>query len=372
MKKNNNLHSILLIILFINVFFSCNKTTKTDIYPENKLLFNQSIANDLSLFDAKNLEKEIIKLSFADSILIPAYSNLLITENNIILHSQRTFEIFRFDTEGNFINFIGKRGGGPSEFTELRDVTINTKNENILEVLDYESVLNYQLDGKFIKRTKIKYPAFSFVSDNNGYWFYIGNNPSFSQYKLIRSDNNFNQKNEYFKISENGVPLIERNFVKGDDIVTFRESLSPYIYTINSELKCSYYIDFDKFEIPDAILSSKSTSMIERLNEIEYASIMNYMENKNYTFLLIMKYTPKNMLPDLFYWIIDKKTKEEKLIRVKDFDENSFLLYPQTLSNDDMIYFVGHDIGSVHETINPDSNPSIIKMQIENLFKYEK
>ena len=78
------------------------------------------------------------------------------------------------------------------------------------------------------------------------------------------------------------------------------------------------------------------------------------------------------MLPDLFYWIIDKKTKEEKLIRVKDFDENSFLLYPQTLSNDDMIYFVGHDIGSVHETINPDSNPSIIKMQIENLFNYVK
>lgn len=376
MKKNDlySLYSSLLLLLFINILFSCNKSPKNEMLPENKLLFNKSISTDLSLFDAKNLKKEIIKLSYADSIMIPAYSNLLITGNNIILYSQKTFQIFRFDTNGNFVNFIGKRGNGPGEFTEMRDVIIKSKNENIIEILDYESIIDYQLDGRFIKKTKIKYPAFSFAYDSINYWFYTGNNPSFSQYKLVQSDTCFQQKNEYFKISKNSVPLVENNFWKGNYATTFRESLSPYVYILNNEIKCSYYIDFGRFEIPDAILASESTLMIEELGKIEYATIRGYMESENYTFLSIMKYTPQTMFPDLYYWIIDKKTKKEKLIRIKDFAEDSYLLYPQTITNDDLIYFIGYDIESVSvdEAINLNSNPSIIKMNIKDLFEYEK
>ena len=71
--------------------------------------------------------------------------------------------------------------------------------------------------------------------------------------------------------------------------------------------------------------------VIEKLDKIEYAIIREYMENTNYIFLLIFKYEPNTMMPQLFYWIINKKNKEERIIHIKDFIEESYLLFPQII-----------------------------------------
>lgn len=365
--KMKNLYKIIGFFGLTYFLLSCNERSKIES-STNKIIFDVTKSVNIGLKESKKIDKETIALTFADSIVIPAYSNLLTCcENNIIIYSQKTFQVFRFDGKGHFINFIGKRGGGPGEFSEMRDVSINYQNDTIIEILDRESILRYQLDGNFIEKIKIKYPAFSFAIDNNNYWFYIGNNPSFSQYKLIQTDTYFTQKNEFFKISEKGVPLVENNFNKGK-YITFRESLYPKLYTLNDQLNNSYYVDFEKFKIPDAVLSLEQMNMMEELEKLEYATIRTYLENKNYTFLFIMKYNPSSMLPSLYYLIINKNTKEEKLMHVEDFHEDSFLLYPQLICDNDIIYFIGYDLENMDESINPNSNPSIIKIKIEAFF----
>lgn len=359
--------NILLIYLIVALLVSCNERTESEPNYENRIVFDISKSVDLNIEMANHISKNTIELAFADSIVIPAYSRLLISDDDFIIYSQRTFQLFRFDEAGSFKNLIGKRGVGPGEFTEMRDVIINSQNKNIIEILDREAILEYQLDGSFVKRTQIDFPAFSFASDNNNYWFYIGNNPSFSQFKLLQTDNNFRKKEEYFAIAEKGIPLIENNFGIGS-YLTYKESLNPQLYILNDKIKKSYFIDFGKFKLPEDIESYDPFQMADKLEKTEYIAINTYLENNDYTFLFVMKYTPNEPLPNFYYWIINKNTKEEKTVHIKDFVEESFLLYPQVISDDHLIYFIGYDIPNKDGFLDTNSNPSIIKIQIEEFF----
>lgn len=364
--KASNIYALSLSIYFI-LLFSCNKSQEKGKNSENKIVFNITDARELGVNESKFLKKDNIELRFSDSTLIPAYSNLIVEDENFIIFSNRTYQIFRFANNGDFINFIGKRGNGPDEFIEMRDVRYNN-DKNHIEVLDNKAIVRYNPEGNFIKKYNIPYPAFAFSSENDRYWFYLGNNVAYSDYRLIETDTNFTRKNDYLPAEKKGLPLIENNFNKSD-YLTFRETFNAQLYTISKNgLLPSYNIDFGKFRIPDNILFDQKL-LIEKLDNIEYCIARSYMENKKYIFLLVMKYTPKKIEPDLFYWMINKTNKEGTVIHIKDFIEESYLLYPQLLTTDDMIYFLGYDISNSDETINANNNPEIVKIRIDEFFQ---
>lgn len=366
MKTSNIIYALLLPIYLI-LLFSCTRTQEKEQNSENKIVFNIADARELGINESKFLKKENIELTSSDSTLIPAYSSLILENENFIIFSNRTFQIFRFAENGNFMNFIGKRGSGPGEFIEMRDVRYNN-DKNYIEVLDNNAILRYSPEGNFIKKYKIPYPAFSFSSENDRYWFYLGNNVSFSDYKLIETDTNFIEKNHYLPAKKKGLPIIENNFNKSE-YLTFRESFNADLYIINkNKLINSYNLDFGKLKVADNLLDDQM-KLIEKLDNIEYCIARSYMENKRYIFLLVMKYTPEKFEPDIFYWMIDKTNKEEIVIHIRDFLEESYLLYPQLLSADDRIYFLGYDISNIDETINPNNNPEIIKIKIDEFFQ---
>lgn len=341
---------------------SCSHKSKDDMIAENFIHFDISKSKDLSLIDAKLLNKNKIDLEFSDLTIIPAYSNILVDENNIIVFSQRTNEIFRFDQNGKFKNLIGKVGNGPGEFQEMNDVIIHENNNGIIEVLDNMSIYEYSIEGEFLSKKILDLPAFSFATQNNQYWFYLGDNPLSTKNKLVQTNSVFSIENEFFQITDKRVPLIEQNFGNGE-IKTFRESLIPKLYTLENGLLFSYDIDFGKYSIPNSVLNSNPNQMIDLLSTIEYANVLKYLENSNYSFLFVVKYNI-NSIPDFYYWIIDKRTKEDKLIRISDFNEDSYLLYPEFISKDDTIYFIGYDIDSNDNIVDQNTNPEIVKINI--------
>ncbi len=285
--KASNIIYVLFFLIYLILPLSCNRSQEKGQNSENKIVFNITDARELGINESKFLKKEYIELYFSDSTLIPAYSNLILENENFIIFSNRTYQIFRFANNGNFINFIGKRGNGPDEFIEMRDVRYNI-DKNQIEVLDNKAILKYNPEGNFIKKYDIPYPAFAFSSDNDSYWFYLGNNISFSDYKLIKTDTNFIKRNDYLLAEKKGLPLIENNFNKSE-YLTFRESFNSDLYTINeNELVNSYNIDFGKFKVADNLLDNQMM-LVEKLDNIEYCIARSYMENKKYIFLLVMK-----------------------------------------------------------------------------------
>ena len=353
--------SLLLLILF-------SACTKQKEERSDEIVFDTAKAHDLGLADAKLLKKRVVELAFSDSAMIPAYTNLILNEGEYILYAKMTSQIFRFDAEGNFMNFIGRKGGGPSEYVEMGDILVV---DNTLEVLDHKAIVSYRLNGEFIEKVELEIPAFSFALADNNYWFYVGDNPSTSQFRLIETDRSFTKINEYFPIREKGMPLVENNFSK-NGALTFRETFNPKTYKLSDELTHTYHIDFGKLQVSEEILSSGYPFIFDKLMEIEYATIYAYMENNDFAFLQITTTKPNSTNPEMYYLIIDKKTNKEKLIRIKDFAENSYLLFPELISDNNTIYFVGYDIADIDEWTDDASNPSIIEISVEQLFKYKE
>lgn len=178
-------------ILLLSIITLCACSTQKEEEQSNKIVFDLSKAVNMDLSDASLLDKQIVQLASSDSVIVPPYSNLIINNGEFILYSQRTHQIFRFDSDGNFINYIGKRGEGPAEFVEMNDILIDN---NTIEVLDREAIVRYQLNGEFIEKVNTEIPAFSFASTNDGYWFYLSDNPANSEFRLIETDSNFSIK----------------------------------------------------------------------------------------------------------------------------------------------------------------------------------
>lgn len=354
-----------LCFLLTIILSSCSEQKEDE--QSNKIVFDLSKAQNLDLPSASLLNKQIVQLASSDSVIIPAYSNLIVNENHFILYSQMTNQIFRFNSDGSFINFIGKKGNGPAEFVEMRDILIDDKT---IEVLDREAIVRYGLNGEFIEKAKTEIPAFSFAIANNGYWFYLSDNPAYSQFRLIETDKEFSNHIEHLPIRNRSMPLIEDNFSK-NGALTFRESLSPTLYTLDNGLINSLYIDFGSLQLSEEVLSANPDLLFDKMNESDYAVIRKYMDNKEYVFLHVMITKPNSMEPEMFYWIIDKKSHKEKLIRVQDFVENSYLLFPQLMTDNNIIYFLGYDVANSDEWIDEDSNPSIVGIGVRELFEYK-
>ena len=359
------IHLTHLSLLLLILFCACTKQKEE---RSDEIVFDTAKAHDLGLADAKLLNKRVVDLAFSDSVMIPAYTNLILNEGEFILYAKMTSQIFRFDAEGNFMNFIGRKGGGPSEYVEMRDILID---DNTLEVLDHKAIVSYRLNGEFIERVELEIPAYSFALADNNYWFYVGDNPAASQFKLIKTDRNFTKMNDHLPIREKGIPLVENNFSK-NGALTFRETFNSKTYKLGDGLTQTYHIDFGKLQVSEEILSAGPPYMFDKLMEIEYATIYAYMENKDYAFLQIMTTEPNRTNPEMYYLIIDKKTDEEKLIRIKDFAENSYLLFPESITDNNTIYFIGYDIADIDEWTDDASNPSIIEITVEQLFKYKE
>lgn len=365
--KQSIMKQLLKICFLLTIIFSSCSEQKED-EKSNKIVFDLLQAQDLDLPSASLLNKQIVQLATSDLVIIPAYSNLIINENQFILYSQMTNQIFRFNSDGSFINFIGKKGNGPAEFVEMNDILIDN---NTIEVLDRETIVRYRLNGEFIEKVKTEIPAFSFAIADNGYWFYVSDNPAYSQFRLIETNREFTNHIEHLPIRNRSMPLIEDNFSKNGTL-TFRESLSPTLYTLDNGLINSLYIDFGSLQVSEETLSATPEEVFERMDNSDYAAIRKYMDNREYAFLHVMITKPNIMEPEMFYWIIDKKSHKEKLIRVQDFAENSYLLFPQLMTDNNIIYFLGYDVANSDEWIDEDSNPSIVGIGVEELFEYKE
>ena len=74
-----------------------------------------------------------------------------------------------FDRQGNFLYRLDKRGQGPGEYTELNDIAIDKKRDELLLLTAQHGIYRYDLDGNFIDRIRIS-PSYGvyLVADSMG------------------------------------------------------------------------------------------------------------------------------------------------------------------------------------------------------------
>jgi len=180
MKRN-----IVIIISILTVLFSCNErklpTEKVmkiaQTYSEANTLYN--IPNDdFTVLDVDNA-KSMYMYELTDKVEDIKYVYLKTEEpigeiRQILVHQGRIFildafvseSVFIFDMEGNLVNIISDKGGGPKEYFGLGENMVIKNEELIVSDRLKTRRLYYSLDGNYI-RTEECLPCRTFETIND-------------------------------------------------------------------------------------------------------------------------------------------------------------------------------------------------------------
>lgn len=89
-------------------------------------------------------------------------------------------QVYKFDKDGNFIEKIGQKGQGPTEYIAPQKIQIDAKKKNVY-VMDYfgRKVVTYDYDGNFLKSLPLPEDySLNNMFLNNSNLYYLSNNNS--------------------------------------------------------------------------------------------------------------------------------------------------------------------------------------------------
>lgn len=130
--------------------------TTIEIHPD------KFVEKQLKLSDVA----ETVEYIRLDTAWLIRYSwDLEITDKYIFIAARD--ELLQYDRNGKFIRTIGSKGQGPGEFSMCTNIAIDAGQERIF-VRDWEGVMTYSFDGKFIGKTAIPLEGMVDVNYANG------------------------------------------------------------------------------------------------------------------------------------------------------------------------------------------------------------
>lgn len=130
-------------------------------------------SNSLAITDHFYLHKKI-KIDDSREVISGISVIILDNENNIYIHDKST--IYKYDSNGKYINAIIRHGSGPNEIQLVQNINLNEKQDSLV-IYDTEKakITIFSLNGKYINTldSPIKKMPFMLVSNNMGdYYLY--------------------------------------------------------------------------------------------------------------------------------------------------------------------------------------------------------
>ena len=193
MKKTSIYCSVLFLIMFCNLMRAPDSSSKRiDLLESNqdlnsqhqihKKISNHSEEEFINIWrnylkkyplakDARELE---LMYSFpSDDLLekdIYLWSPVKLdgdTAGNIYVSDQKWCHVFKFDSNGDFIKIIGRKGQGPGEFMNPYCINL-TKDFLVVSDTNGRKIQFFDRDGKYLKSIKTLKPYFEIVADAEG------------------------------------------------------------------------------------------------------------------------------------------------------------------------------------------------------------
>ena len=150
-----------ILILFF-LFTACNSGSRNDQADDATVipLNLSSPEKELALSEFVD-SVSTIRLTLPDSLFFGQVSTVLFDKESIYIGDNKQNIVFRFNRQGKFLNTIGKKGGGPGEYTQLGRCFLG--NDCLyIDDLAIRKIFSYTPEGKFIRT--VSFP-FSMVYD---------------------------------------------------------------------------------------------------------------------------------------------------------------------------------------------------------------
>ncbi len=244
-------------------------------------------------------------------------------------------KLFIFREDGSFRSLIHAAGKGPGEYVGIDDFTYNKQSKTILILnRNQQKVLEFDLDGVFIKETKLLFRATKISYLNSGHY-------AFAEYlRYIKPDENGDRNilmltNDQFEVVKKFPSSIDYQggekspWIVSPDLYTlngelrYRQPNVDSLYTLDQELNLVplFTFDFGVYRPPVDIRSSFEKFRSERHRYKELAGIFElprhylvaYLYDKAWSNVLVEKEGGSRYMA---------KGKDKRAGFVNDFDGN--------------------------------------------------
>ena len=195
------------VIAFLLLLYGCAENRSSDIDSDLiPIRWEDLEERDMFCTDGKLDSCRFVILETSDNCLLGATAKVEITDKYIVILSNK--KIFVFDTEGKFLNTIGRIGPGPNEHLTISDFYLDEE-AGTIGVYDVwrAEITRYSMDGKMINKTKcdpVLKEACDILGLNEGLLLISMHNNLKNDYHYILVNENDN------KLSGNYIPYISR------------------------------------------------------------------------------------------------------------------------------------------------------------------
>ena len=232
------------------LFSGCSKTENSDALNVPEVIKIQRSAQSPTFYYRDLIEDvKFISLSTECPFLVNV-KKVLIHQDRIIVFDNKDSKIALFDSSGEFLNLVGKRGQGPGEFIRINDVTINKNNRNILAICDErKSLMSFDFDGKYIEEKRLNYFVNQIELIGHEDVLIFNDYPSDDPFSVRWLESKGTVKDNLFPFSKD-IKDMRFDFNGGlsdnEDGVLFNHSSQNIFYQIkeSGEVYSKFYVDF--------------------------------------------------------------------------------------------------------------------------------
>lgn len=342
----NKISSFIYIGLLALSGVSCNQPVPLNNY-DSKTQITIRIP-DIKCVHSDSIIKEVkfVALEVNDTCLIKRVQDIKLNDSLIFINDDR-YRLLVFDLSGKYLYQIGQRGNGPDEYLEIKDFLIN---HDTIEVLDFQKIEYYTLDGKHLQRKRFSLskekgeynPRFFTKLANNGYCFWekkLNNlkNKDKIPYYMYQVDSNFHIVQHHFPAMHRVNTNIRKFIPYSHHIIIDPMFADPRIYQIDSigQVSVRYLLDFEeKGILPEDLLDLSTEQILEKESK-HILQCRDFAETNHWVHLTF--YWEK-VAHNLFYDKLRKKTFLLSSGKKYERDDDMRFWYVQTTYKDQLVF----------------------------------
>lgn len=278
-----------LLLLFISIlFWECQNK---GAHENNKSVIEYKVENFGNEFFCWNeilANIDPIQLETTSKSVIGRLTKGIVDSNNIYIMDFISQQLTKFNIDGKFIEKLGKRGKGPGEYRELRDVCIT---DDYVYCLDYKKIMYYdKVSGEYVGSLKFNTddgfnPASLAVFDQSEYYLWNSNpdvwdktSGDYFRMKKIKKGKvvsqyfKYNFKNsDYSRFSKSNMESYFINPIDGEYVAykLYKDSVvSSVKFNFGTKMLTPKEVDdLRKSDIPNAYLKSNYFKNISNILE---------------------------------------------------------------------------------------------------------
>lgn len=314
---------------------------------------------------------ELIPLETTDSNLLGIIYPIF-TEDYYLMRDNTQQQVAAFDKNGKLKYKIANHGAAPNQYRYLTELRLNPFSTNMLLIETPNYIHEYDLDGTFLKKTRID--SINNIEDiipiNKDSLIIVGKDKLTDYYYFYSSKQN--RILSHIKDSTYHQAAY-KFFRKGNHLFSYRW-FGNIIYKIkNQDFKPSYILDFGKYNhrlknysnlfqymYENRYNEKSDKAIIENFNYV----ILNIQENKKYLLITIEQIKNNSTDTQTLNILYNKKSKTSSLI---DLDKNH-LIWNQWGDKITENYYITHISASEKESIDTnllDNNCKKILHQVD-------